>query len=357
MPSRSSTWARGRRRSPTSWAAKGRLFRQRMAAAGYDPARDTWAINELSTAVSHEAGRAGAHARDAMRGLFTGPARRRAAAGGRVRRRNRTAARQLRPVQVAGRGLARATAAGGRSVSPYVAWWSQEAYASCSKHCVGGAKVAIRSTHLNEYAEHPARLAFAGPAPDGSRAGTLRPRVLPADDRLLARRQGLRQQPGLTGADADADEPRGRTRRVPGRSGTRTRTGASASRGTSTPRGRHPPRCRRSRPGSRSRSPAPTGTEAQRRGPAARPGPTPGARPRSAARGSTRAGRRSLAGSDFGLPLLDEADHPRGGLLDRELGRVDHRAAEAPLHRGRVVELVVDLEQLRVLVVPPAHAP
>ena len=51
------------------------------------------------------------------------------------------------------------------AVSPYVAWWSQEAYASCSKECVAGAKVAIRSTHLNEFVEHPARLAFAGPAP------------------------------------------------------------------------------------------------------------------------------------------------------------------------------------------------
>ena len=100
------------------------------------------------------------------------------------------------------------------SVSPYVAWWSQEAYASCSKECVGGAKVGDRSTHLNEYVEHPARLASRRAGAGGSRASTLRPRVLPADDGLLARREGLRKQPGLPGPDAGADEPRGRTPRV-----------------------------------------------------------------------------------------------------------------------------------------------
>src|SRR5439155_10915590 len=49
------------------------------------------------------------------------------------------------------------------AVSPYVAWWAQEAYASCSRECVPGAKVATRSTRLNEFTEHAARVAFAGP--------------------------------------------------------------------------------------------------------------------------------------------------------------------------------------------------
>src|SRR5947207_6886942 len=59
---------------------------------------------------------------------------------------------------------------------------------------------------------------------------------------------------------------------------------------------------------------------------------------------------------DLGLSLLDQADHPRGGLLDRELRRVDHRAPELALDGLRVLELLVDLEQLRVAVVRAAHA-
>lgn len=148
---------------PANWAAKGRLFRQRMAAAGYDPARDTWAINELSTAVRTKPV-SQSRARDAMRGLFTGP---------------QGAVHQQGAVFVVGIGQQLVNfgpyksqlegwlgnSAWWSAVSPYVAWWAQEAYASCSKECVPGAKVAIRSTHLNEFVEHPARLAFAGPAP------------------------------------------------------------------------------------------------------------------------------------------------------------------------------------------------
>jgi len=148
---------------PASWAAKGRLFRQRMASAGYDPARDTWAINELSSAARTKP-ITQSRMRDAMRGLFTGP---------------RGAAPQQGAVFVVGVGQQLVNfgpyksqvetwlgnSGWWTSVSPYVAWWGQEAYASCSKECVSGAKIAIRSTHLNEYVEHPARLAFAGPAP------------------------------------------------------------------------------------------------------------------------------------------------------------------------------------------------
>jgi hypothetical protein len=53
------------------------------------------------------------------------------------------------------------------AVSPYVAWWAQEAYPSCSRICVAGSKVGARSTRLNEFTEHPARLAFAGPSQTG----------------------------------------------------------------------------------------------------------------------------------------------------------------------------------------------
>jgi hypothetical protein len=145
---------------PVSWSAKGRLFRQRMAAAGYAPG-DTWAINELSSAVRTKPV-SQARAGDAMRGLYTGP---------------RGATPQQGAVFVVGLGQQLVNfgpykgqlegwlgnAAWWTAVSPYVAWWAQEAYPSCSRVCVAGSKVGARSTRLNEFTEHPARLAFAGP--------------------------------------------------------------------------------------------------------------------------------------------------------------------------------------------------
>jgi hypothetical protein len=150
---------------PASWSAKGRLFRQRMATAGYDPARDTWAVNELSSAVRTKP-ISQARARDAMRGLYTGP---------------RGAPPQQGAVFVVGLGQQLANfgpykgqlegwlgnAAWWTGVSPYVAWWAQETYPSCSRVCVAGSNVGARSTHLNEFTEHPARLAFAGPSQTG----------------------------------------------------------------------------------------------------------------------------------------------------------------------------------------------
>jgi hypothetical protein len=154
-------WTGWSKVKPASWAAKGRLFRQRLAAAGYDPARDTWAINELSSTVRTKP-LSQARAHDAMRGLYTGP---------------RGATAQQGAVFVVGVGQQMVNfglykgqlegwlgnAAWWTTVSPYVAWWAQETYASCSRICVAGSKVATRSTHLNEFTEHPARLAFAGP--------------------------------------------------------------------------------------------------------------------------------------------------------------------------------------------------
>jgi hypothetical protein len=154
-------WTGWSKAKPASWAAKGRLFRQRMAAAGYDPARDTWAINELSSTV-RTTPLSQARARDAMRGLYTGP---------------RGAPPQQGAVFVVGVGQRMVNfgpykgqvegwlgnAAWWTAVSPYVAWWGQEVYVSCSNVCVPGSKIATRSTHTNEFTEHPARLAFAGP--------------------------------------------------------------------------------------------------------------------------------------------------------------------------------------------------
>ena len=106
-----------------------------MAAAGYAPG-DTWAINELSSAVRTKPV-SQARARDAMRGLYTGP---------------HGAPPQQGAVFVVGLGQQLVNfgpykgqlegwlgnAAWWTAVSPYVAWWAQEAYPSCSRVCVAG---------------------------------------------------------------------------------------------------------------------------------------------------------------------------------------------------------------------------
>jgi hypothetical protein len=154
-------WSRARR--PATWYGKGVSFRQKMAAAGYDPARDTWVINELSSALRTKPV-ARSKAREAMRGLFTGP---------------RGAPQQQGAVFIVGTGQNRRNfppykaqqqgwlvdSAWWTAVSPYVAWWGQEAYPSCKFVCVPRSKIADRSRAINEFVQHPARLAFAPNAP------------------------------------------------------------------------------------------------------------------------------------------------------------------------------------------------
>ena len=136
----------------------------RMASAGYDPARDTWAINELSSAARTkpitQSRMRGRDAR-ALHRARAAPRRSRAPSSSSASVSSSSTSARTSPRVETGS----ANSGWWTSVSPYVAWWGQEAYASCSKDCVCGAKIAIRSTHLNEYVEHPARLAFAGPAP------------------------------------------------------------------------------------------------------------------------------------------------------------------------------------------------
>src|SRR3954447_17572562 len=69
------------------------------------------------------------------------------------------------------------------------------------------------------------------------------------------------------------------------------------------------------------------------------------------------AGSRDLdLGSCLRAPPLDEPDDAGRGLLDREIGDLDHRAAESPLDVLGLLELGVDLEQLGVGPLVPAEA-
>src|SRR5438309_1161584 len=56
-----------------TWLEAGVTARQRMAAAGYDVTKgDTWAVNELTSAVRRGDGAARTNAREFLRGLYEG---------------------------------------------------------------------------------------------------------------------------------------------------------------------------------------------------------------------------------------------------------------------------------------------
>src|SRR5581483_10774438 len=75
---------------------------------------------------------------------------------------------------------------------------------------------------------------------------------------------------------------------------------------------------------------------------------------RERAASASRAGGHSRAVAALG----DDADDSMRDLLDRELAHLDHRAAQPAVHLAGVLELVVDLDQARVLPVTahPADA-
>ena len=153
---------------PGTWYSKGVSFRRKMAAAGYDPGRgETWAINELPSTIRSRADTR-QRARDLIRGLYTGPT------GPPLRSAPLAGAvfivgvgqemRNYGPYKASLRGWLQ-DAAFWTAITPQVAWWGQEVYASCSRVCAPGARVRIaeRSTATNDFTQHIAKLAFAGP--------------------------------------------------------------------------------------------------------------------------------------------------------------------------------------------------
>jgi hypothetical protein len=152
---------------PGTWYSKGVAFRRKMAAAGYDPRRgETWAINELpSTLRSRQETRG--KARDLIRGLYTGPVGFAPTSGvvfivG-VGQEMRSFGRYKSSLHGWLQDAAFWTA-----ISPHVAFWGQETYASCSRVCVPNrpgrmVRIAERSTAINDFAQHIPKLAYAGP--------------------------------------------------------------------------------------------------------------------------------------------------------------------------------------------------
>ena len=155
-------WGAWSQVSGMTWYEKGVLFRQRMLDRGYDPARDSWAVNELpSTTKSDPTVRQ--HVMDAVKGLYEGSAGSPPMGG---------------LVFVIGIGSSTTNFsvykpaledwlvddAFWNAMNQHVRWWSQEAYAAPSDVCVGSATVAQRASHIDDFAMHVPVLAAAGPS-------------------------------------------------------------------------------------------------------------------------------------------------------------------------------------------------
>ena len=147
-----------------SWYAAGVEARRRMAAAGYDVAAgDTWALNELSSAVRQGTGNARANMRAFLNGLYDGDGTLPAARG---------------PVFIAGIGQATTDlslyqarlqdwyedAGFWNDLSRFASDWSQEVYGDVRHYAVAGATREARRDLLNEYLQHQTSLAGVAPA-------------------------------------------------------------------------------------------------------------------------------------------------------------------------------------------------
>jgi uncharacterized repeat protein (TIGR01451 family) len=164
-----------------SWFAAGVEARRRMAAAGYDVAAgDTWALNELSSAVRQGTGNARANMRAFLKGLHDGdgvlpPARGTVFVAGIGQTTGDLSVYQARLQEWY------EDAAFWNELSLYASDWSQEVYGDVRNYAVAGLTREARRDSLNEYLQHQASLAGAAPA-----AGAAAQAFLAAADSPLA---------------------------------------------------------------------------------------------------------------------------------------------------------------------------
>ena len=151
-----------------SWYQAGVEARRRMAAAGYDVgAGDTWALNELSSAVRRGDGTWRTDVRELMRGLFD--------AGG-----EQPPTRGVVFVVGVGQRVTSVATYKARlqewlqdgafwvDMNAYVSDWAQEVYGDVRSYAAPGSSVIQRRDTLTDYLEHPDLLATAGGAVSGT---------------------------------------------------------------------------------------------------------------------------------------------------------------------------------------------
>jgi hypothetical protein len=159
------------------WYATGVMLHDAMVSVGYEPTRDTWAVNEVGTPsdstvntdVYAGADRARQNFRDFVRGLYTGSSG--PPMAGLVFAAD--------PPQMTSniwqyeQGLASwySDAPFWQDMQQYVRFWAQETYADVRSWGVEGASLTQRASYLNDYYLHGSRLAISsGDATAAARA-------------------------------------------------------------------------------------------------------------------------------------------------------------------------------------------
>jgi hypothetical protein len=156
------TWSRWVASTGSSWYTAGVTARQRMADAGYDiPAGDTWAFNELSSAVRRGTGEARANAREFLRGLYEGDGTRPTRGAVLVI----GVGQQTSDVSLYQTNLQNwfTDSAFWADMAAYVSDWSQEVYGDVRNYAVPGVPTSVRRDYLNDYLQHGLVLAGVGP--------------------------------------------------------------------------------------------------------------------------------------------------------------------------------------------------
>ncbi len=146
-----------------TWTDAGKEFRRRMDESGYDVAAgDTWALNEFPSTVVSGEGPARANARIAVRALNLGAAGDLPTKGaifnfGMGQRTTNFSVYEPRLKSFL------KDRAFWEAMNANVRFWGHEVYTEPEKVCVAGSTVASRSRRVNEFVQHPARAAVAGP--------------------------------------------------------------------------------------------------------------------------------------------------------------------------------------------------
>jgi hypothetical protein len=157
-----SGWSQWVASNGATWFDAGVEARKRMEAAGFDVSKgDTWAVNELSSAVRVGTGAARQNARDLVRGLATGsggtPVKGVAWTVGISQPTTDTTLYQTNLQNWLG------DAAFWTDMAAYVSDWSQEVYPDWRKTAVTGSTAQQRRDYLNDYLQHELVLARVAP--------------------------------------------------------------------------------------------------------------------------------------------------------------------------------------------------
>lgn len=155
------TWNRWVRSTGSSWYVAGTTARARMADAGYDvDSGDTWALNEVNSGV-RKGTAVRANIREFLRGLYEGdgtrPTRGAALIIG--------VGQRTSDVSVYQSNLQNwfVDAEFWADMATYVSDWAQEVYGDVRSYAVPGVPASNRRDYLNDYLQHGAVLAGAGP--------------------------------------------------------------------------------------------------------------------------------------------------------------------------------------------------